>query len=786
VLIPALGRMALVMNEHDKTLAETLAAQFQTANPTVTALTPLNAGGSGLVFRMECADGTLRALKVLRPTLINDKTLREGFEEEGNLLARIRHPRIVQCFTSGVFETDTSSQPLPYYVMEFFPHDSLDKVLTDDRLVNASMSTVASMLRQTLEALQYIHSLTPAVVHLDVKEANLLVDITQPQSPTIKLSDFGVAKIVSKDPAMTEVRGTLTYWPREWQDRLKNKLPSNVNRAAIRLPRSEVPPDVDLHMLSVTFQRVLESLFKGQQDSYWHRALSVLLERLNWDTDVRTDRSEKCRTSEAVLEHLSTLERVPSLPQPLEERRGLRVPVNPLHSYGEAIQRIVDTPWFQRLRGVRQLGVAHLVYPGATHSRFEHSLGAYSSALMYLKALCENHNSPWFALSFGPKEIRSLAFAALVHDLGHYPFAHQLEDLEGTDQWQKHEQISRDILDGSITERVPALKAAFGDPKDLLVIAERHWGIEPTLALRMFSYCFRNDVEAEADVPRSWRAAAQIINGPIDADKVDYLRRDSHHCGVTYGLLSDPGRFLSSLTIAFDGNGTTLAVTEKGRVDAELIPVVRYVMFSEVYWHHTVRSFTTMLRRALLLASQWPRHPLTLENLMLWSDDRVLFEVRQEAETCGDHATLELCKLIMSRRPYVRLFTLVKRGNSALYDALTNTRSSMMTGADWKQCKALVEKHFGIRDPEPHHVLWDIPKPGKDKLGDVHIADLHGEVIAENPGHLWDSLAENFEHWVRKIRLFVHPDCRAQRLGRADERARAERFSKDLAKQLKI
>jgi len=773
------------MNAKDKQVAERLAKDFLNGRQYVRELSPIDAGGSGFIFKMILEDNTSRALKIFRPDQIDQPTLLDGFQKEGERLCETRHPRIVQGYEAGIQQFPSTETSLPYFVMEFVPHDSLEKVLSRNQLP-PKFPILLNLLRQTLEALQYIHSLTPPLVHLDVKEGNLLVDMTSPETPFIKLSDFGVSKLVSREERTTEVRGTLFYWPSDWQAKLKERIPSNVHRATIRLPRNEIPAEVDLHMLSVTFQRVLDRLFEGQEGSYWHRSLSLLLERMNWDLQHRSTKGEKYKTAERVLVGLQTLERAPSLPPPLEEKGSLRVPVHPLHSYGEAVRAVLDCPWVQRLRRVRQLGVAHLVYPGATHSRFEHTIGAYSHTLLYLRALLENGNSPWFAINFGPRETKALAFTALVHDIGHYPFAHQLEDVE---DWPRHEVLSYEILTGSILSKYPDLEKVFGDPGVILKVAERDWGLDRELIVRMLSYCYRSDLPelgVPKDVPRAWRAAAQLVNGPIDADKLDYIRRDSHHCGVSYGLLSDPSRFLSSLTVAFDDAGTHLAVTEKGRVDAEFIPVIRYAMFSEVYWHHTVRSFTTMLRRALQLAAKWQAGALTVENLLRWSDDRLLREVKGMAEKRGDGAVEDLVTLVMDRKPYVRLYTLVRERNPPLYEALTSDRLLFMAGRTREADAAMIEEVFGIRGLEPHHLLWDIPKPGKDKLGDLRIADLHGDVLAQDPGPLWKSLSENFEQWVRKIRLFIHPKHRPRRHSPSEEIKQTRDISARLGARLGI
>ena len=787
-----------VMNEADQKTAERLADTFRNSVPDVDEIHPLTSGGSAFIFQLKLADSDDQALKILRPDQVDQEELFRGFEEEGQLLCEITHPRIVKGFSCGQCLTFDSRQ-LPWYTMEYFPHDSLEQVIRrgpQDHPLPRKFSVYIILLRQALEALQYLHSLQPPRCHLDIKEANLLVDMTNPGSPFLKLSDFGVSKEVSRDQQDTYIRGSLNYWPEEWQEKLINKVPSNNNRARIRLPRKEIPTAVDLHMLSVAFMDVLNTLFAAQTDSYWYRSLELLLAKMNWDLEHQSiHQTEKYRhlangtEASKAMEDLLSLERTPSLPPPLEEKGSLRVPINSLAAFSTGLEMLLDSPWFQRLRRVRQLGVTHLVYPGAVHTRFEHAIGTYAQTLQYIKALFENKNSPWFAIHFSAEEIRTLALVSLCHDIGHYSFAHQLEDLVFEQELPTHEQTSYDILTGEIIKIFPKLESIFGDPAELRTIIEEHWNVDFELFLQMFSYCYREDLHTDplGNPPRTWRAAAEIVNGPIDADKFDYLRRDSHHVGVSYGFLNDPSRFLSSLTIAFDDVGTHLAVTEKGRVDAEFIAVARYAMFSEVYWHHTVRSFTAMIRRALQSAFSWRDHPLKVEQLLRWSDDLILRQLEEGAAENATDGTKELVHLVSQRQPYARLFTLRKEDSEALYEALTARRNELMKGDHWSEDKELIQDIFGVAEEiEPHHLLWDIPRPGKDRLREVPIADIYGNILERNPGPLWSSLSENFEKWVRKIRLFIHPNFKVPLLSRLEEVTRHRMAREGLSRRFNL
>jgi uncharacterized protein len=220
---------------------------------------------------------------------------------------------------------------------------------------------------------------------------------------------------------------------------------------------------------------------------------------------------------------------------------------------------VVDTAAVQRLRYVRQLGHAFLVYPGATHTRFEHALGAYHLARRALTQLEDSGGSPPVDAAAG----RRIRLAALLHDIGHYPFSHALEE------------------------------AGFTAHEDL---AERHLadeGLAQALA--------REGVPAEALLDlirgRSREPLAGLISGSLDVDKLDYLSRDAWMCGVPYGVI-DVDRLLASLTLAPGADGRpTVAVHEKGLAALESLLFAKYQMYRNVYWHHAVRSATVMFRR---------------------------------------------------------------------------------------------------------------------------------------------------------------------------------------------
>jgi hypothetical protein len=225
----------------------------------------------------------------------------------------------------------------------------------------------------------------------------------------------------------------------------------------------------------------------------------------------------------------------------------------------------LDTPTVQRLRYVRQLGHAFMVYPGATHTRFEHALGAYHLTRKALASLDERGE-----LGCVAEEDRiAVRMAALLHDIGHYPFSHSLEEAG----FPSHEGLGVAKLD-----------------RGELGIRLREIG-GPNFPERIGALITK----------RSRSPLQGLISGSLDLDKIDYLSRDAFMCGVPYGTV-DVERLLASLTLVETGGRQEVGVHEKGVSALESLLFAKYQMYRNVYWHHAVRAATCMFKRAVLTA----------------------------------------------------------------------------------------------------------------------------------------------------------------------------------------
>ncbi len=415
---------------------------------------------------------------------------------------------------------------------------------------------------------------------------------------------------------------------------------------------------------------------------------------------------------------------IPELAQ-LEAGRGLvRIPMEQDVPFTSRVRALVDTREFQRLRHVSQLGLTSLIYPGATHTRFEHALGVFHNSLRYLSQLGKD---PRLAEVLDPHGAELLMASALLHDLGHWPFCHAIEDLSLA-ELNSHEAYASEFL-------VPHC--------ELAQVLKSDWNIGPAEIL---------DVLAGGTDTPALRLIRSVLSGPIDIDKMDYLDRDSLHCGVPYGRNFDRGRLMQSLVLNENADG--LAVTSKGRTAAELMVFARYVMFSEVYWHHAVRAATSMFARGFYEL----REGIDLAHFFQQTEAETIAELRHRAAGTNCEPLLE--GLFGSKR---RLYKSVAEFSfyqtPELYQPLARQPFEHLLVISTRFIDRLASV-VGIKLAATD-VLIDAPPPHREVEFNVPIyfpkEDVYRPLHQVSP--VVESLAQKqFDDYVKRVRVFMHPD----------------------------
>lgn len=405
----------------------------------------------------------------------------------------------------------------------------------------------------------------------------------------------------------------------------------------------------------------------------------------------------------------------------------IRVPPEQNVPFTRRVRALVDTAEFQRLGSIAQLGVVSRVYPGARHTRLEHALGVYHNALRYLRQLSRD---PRFNAIVDRPLAERLIVAALLHDLGHWPFCHPIEDM-GLSGLPPHEAHAARFL---------------GPGTEIAEVLEGQWGL-------------RADDVLDVLVPRTntpaLRVLRSIISGPIDVDKLDYLERDSLHCGVPYGRHFDKQRLIQSLVLNSRGDG--LAITSKGKTAAELMVFARYVMFSEVYWHHAVRSATTMFARSFYDLYQH----CDVASLFQSTDAEMLAELRRLAVGRPAAALLEGV-FGHARRLHKRVAEFSELQSPEIYRRIARRPYAELVTIG-NALAARIASRLG-RDVSPTSVLIDAPPPHREIEFSIEVyfpkEDRYRPLREVSP--VVDALARTqFDDYVKRVRIFVDRDLRA-------------------------
>ncbi|HJX84286.1 MAG TPA: HD domain-containing protein [Candidatus Angelobacter sp.] len=293
----------------------------------------------------------------------------------------------------------------------------------------------------------------------------------------------------------------------------------------------------------------------------------------------------------------------------------IRCPVHGFIRLNDWEWDVISQPAFQRLRRIRQLAWTDYVYPGAMHTRFEHSLGVMHAATMLYDSIVNNSRElleselAYNAAGF-ERDRQLVRFAALLHDVGHAPFSHAAEELfPAKDAGQKyvHEDYSVAIIEAG-------LRGA---------IEEHPLNSNYNLRAEEITALIKGGSSARKTV--FWR---DLITSQMDADRMDYLLRDSYHAGVQYGRF-DLHRLINTIrAIPFKDKDPRLGISEGGIHAAEGLVLARYFMFTQVYFHKTRVAYDVHLRTAmkqLLPNGQFPR-PVGAElvEFLGWEDWKVL------------------------------------------------------------------------------------------------------------------------------------------------------------------
>lgn len=581
------------------------------------------AGGSGVVI---CAKykpyGTLRALKIPRShVLTEDIQIKEN--PEVHALAKLNHQNIMRYYESTeVFEGHhilvTEYIPKCLELGDYISSEcSKIQSAPSEHKINEILNTLAILTRQLTDALSYMHD-SMDLYHFDVKPGNVLVDTTSKRQPRACLIDLGFARDRTRYTSSQEFDQGFT-WRYSHPDLSSSKLArikQTQKRATIRLKRQDLEPKYDLFALGRSIQECLKIVYDHFSDKasctyvfdYLHLVACLCLDGKNTSIEFRPDQwhvDDVASSYPPDLFKAHKFKKITEVSHSLDKllnRYRIEHDVPELDPwYGSTInssdvtfinltprlQRTIIHPMFKRLEAESQLGMLREVFPTATHSRGNHSLGVFGAACRYISALYWDPDNPLCRILFTPPKIRAILVAGLLHDIGQTGFGHDIEELD-------EESFSHTTFTSRLIELSSSIGDALGESIEKIISDEepQGWKLNQADILRVLSRKESTPID---------HLLNSILDGPIDADKLDYLVRDSVDCRVEYGHGIDVSRFLRSLTTTVTPGDAEnprcrveLAIKAKGKASADAFIIARTQMYQALYWHHTFRAIKGM------------------------------------------------------------------------------------------------------------------------------------------------------------------------------------------------
>lgn len=327
----------------------------------------------------------------------------------------------------------------------------------------------------------------------------------------------------------------------------------------------------------------------------------------------------------------------------------------------ESLREALLSPQFMRLSRILQLGPAHLVYPGATHTRAAHSIGVYGIACQLLELLCSRGADSWTSVS-GRASFRA---AALFHDLGHFPYTHSLKELPLAD----HEELSAQAV--LLEPLCSCITRSGGDPQQTAAIINQNIPIKDLETL-----FFRN-----------------LLSGVLDPDKIDYLNRDAYYCGVPYGVQDTD--YIFAQLIPDRERGVVLHSSALMAVENVLFS--KYLMYRSVYWHRQIRVATALMKKAVFAALE--RKLLSAEQLY-HVDDRGIHVLLSQIASKRKFPEYECARSVQNGSLYKIIYEVPFNASDKRHLALENLRART-------DIEIQIAARLGI---EPHQLVIDIPE----------------------------------------------------------------------------
>ena len=377
-------------------------------------------------------------------------------------------------------------------------------------------------------------------------------------------------------------------------------------------------------------------------------------------------------------------------------------------------QDLLSTPEMNKLSHIKQLGLAHLVFPGAHHTRFEHSLGASHIAGRMADSL-----------SLGEIEADTLRVAAMLHDVGHGPYSHTLEHILAERGGMDHMEVTKGIILGEYDVIVDGEGESIDERRAIPDILEDN-GLDPKLVSSLITgpdasgteRSLLSWTEGREDFSGEDKTLAQLVHGPVDCDQLDYLLRDSHFTGVRHGVV-DHNRLIECLR----SQGGDIVVEQGGLSALEGMLVARGLMYSAVYFHRVTRVTEVILSRAVERAGDSLPESIDLQR-------RVDAEIWGALDKAGDFSRDMITRL--------KYRNLLKVCLSRRKDDLSPEQIDKLASiANNLSARREVEDDIAFRSGlDPGYVAIDVPSV-KLLLSEPRMAQVDVKVVGDDGKTRW-------------------------------------------------
>jgi HD superfamily phosphohydrolase len=739
---------------------------------------PVGNGGSGTVYRALFNGRQPRAIKFLPMSYGDDRSgvRRQDFEatfaQESEVLYQISHGNIAKLHDVGVLKKNGDAWP--YLVTEFVAGPDLLSAVMDPRTDGAQ---ILSFVGDVIEAMRFLH--VNRVFHGDVKHENIKLRRLGTAGEQVVLLDLGTAHSLRGPDDDVEIQLAIDDPSRRFIS--TKRITHNKHQPWLRQKLSnaqllEILPAHDLHSLGVLIHETCTEHAEERLEKSIGRSGLQVLNRIR-DNLLRAPDGSGYSDIRAVARDWGKLQPTYLAPAGTAE---LSLAAEFKYAMPTAVGRGVITPRLgavlnhdvmQRLRKVPQLELTYLKYPGATHSRFSHSTAVLRNARYYLSHLL---NDTRFRLLAEASDLEATLLLALLHDIGHYQLSHMFEDF-AADQRAARDSSSWSNIDFDIPtdddlflalldpldspSANPRLRGGYGDR---VLNATRtksaslrldYWGPErPTLAEVIrdeFGAATYNALIAihrliyASPAPKNPNPAhlilGAVISSDIDSDKTAYLVEDATRTGVPYGMGVDLDGILGALRAPSDhdlkdANRPVIGIVSQGVTSAQSISVNRNQMVNQVYWHHTNRAATAMIKwvtSRLLKAGALSVPDYIEQTLFVEYEEALLWLMHQYNERFPGTELNPIAGLVRGeRRPYRRVFSsdsLSRDDADALTDRLVMKHFDELIAFEDRLVEAL-RVLPGFRHAQSGDVCVDVPlkereRPSGERGGRVLVYD---------------------------------------------------------------